>query len=95
MNQATRSALLGAAAALAALPPGAASAQYYYGYGQSWGNQGFGTVRGPNGSYGRYDTQTFGNQTFTNYRYNDSNGYQQRIRCNTQYIGNQAYTTCR
>lgn len=93
MNQATRSALLGAAAALAALLPSAASAQYYYGYGQSWGNQGFGRVNGSNGSYGSYNTQSIGNQRFTNYNLNYG-GHQQNIRCTTQYFSSQAITNC-
>ena len=93
MNQATRSALLGAAAALAALLPGAASAQFFYGYGQSYGGYGYGRINGSDGSYGNYNSQRVGNQRFTNYNLNYG-GYQQNIRCTTHYFSSQAISNC-
>lgn len=84
--------LAAAATVTAALLPSAASAQYF-GYGYGYGNYGYGRVTGPNGSYGTYQQQSIGNQTFTNYQYN-SGGYQQQIRCNTSYLSGMSLTNC-
>jgi len=66
-----------------------ASAQYYGTYNQI-GNQGYGTVSGPNGYSMNYNRSRIGN--FQNSTYNDNRG--NTVNCTTSRIGQFASTNC-